>query len=51
MSWRSIIASPIYNGEEHKGLLLLGVPVFEKEFSYNEYNLIYNIIPLVSTVL
>jgi diguanylate cyclase (GGDEF)-like protein len=51
MSWRSIISMPIDYSSQRKGLLLLGVPVYEKEFEIGDYYLINAISPILGTVL
>jgi diguanylate cyclase (GGDEF)-like protein len=51
MSWRSIIVIPIISAKIQKATLLLGVPVYEKEFEHADYNLLNRIAPLIGSIL
>lgn len=39
-NWKSVIAVPLINNGEVKGVLYITVPIKEKEFDYNSYNFV-----------
>jgi diguanylate cyclase (GGDEF)-like protein len=49
-SWRSIIYSPIYKNGEYFGMLILGTPIYEKEFEFNDMNFVTSVCTLFANV-
>lgn len=50
-NWQSTIVTPLVVKEVAKGIVYLTVPLKEKEFDYNNYNLVNTICEVFSTVI
>lgn len=50
-NWLSIIAVPLINNGEIKGVLQITVPIKEKEFDYNSYNFVNTISDIIAAML
>jgi diguanylate cyclase (GGDEF)-like protein len=49
--WKSIIISPLYYKDTLKGMLLLSVPISDKEFSFNTTNFVSAISGVIGTIV
>ncbi len=50
-NWQSVIAVPLINNGEVKGVLQITVPIKEKEFDYNSYNFVNTISEIIAAML
>ena len=49
--WQSVIAIPLISNNQIKALVYITVPIKEKEFDYNNYNLAKALCDIFSTIL
>lgn len=50
-NWKSIIVSPLFDGETSKGLVVVEVPIVEREFDFNNYNYVNLMSGLISAII
>jgi diguanylate cyclase (GGDEF)-like protein len=50
-NWKSIIVSPLFNGERSKGIVVVEVPIIEREFDFNNYNYVNLMSGLISAII
>lgn len=50
-SWNSYIIIPIIKSNEQKGILLLSVPINEKEFDFSNFNLINSLSGVIASMM
>ncbi len=50
-NWKSIIVSPLFDGEKSKGLVVVEVPIVEREFDFNNYNYVNLMSGLISAII
>lgn len=50
-NWKSIIVSPLFDGERSKGLVVVEVPIVEREFDFNNYNYVNLMSGLISAII
>lgn len=49
--WNSFIIVPLINTDIHKGMLLLSVPINEKEFDFRVFNLVNSLSGIIASML
>jgi len=50
-NWKSIIVSPLFDGENSKGLVVVEVPIVDREFDFNNYNYVNLMSGLISAII
>lgn len=50
-NWKSIIVCPLFEGEQSKGLVVVEVPIVEREFDFNNYNYVNLMSGLISAII
>lgn len=50
-NWKSIIVSPLFDGERSKGIVVVEVPIVEREFDFNNYNYVNLMSGLISAII
>ncbi len=50
-NWQSLIVSPLIHEGKVKGVLQISVPIKEKEFDYNSYNLVKTIGDIIAAII
>jgi len=51
LDWKSIIVSPLFDGERSKGLVVVEVPISEREFDFSNYNYVNLMSGLISAII
>ncbi|MBN2898691.1 MAG: diguanylate cyclase, partial [Clostridia bacterium] len=49
--WRSIIVTPLFDGVRSKGIVVVEVPIIEREFDFNNYNYVNLMSGLISAII
>lgn len=49
--WNSYVSVPLEKAGDVVGYIILSVPITEKEFDYNDYNIVKSIAPILSSLL
>jgi diguanylate cyclase (GGDEF)-like protein len=50
-NWKSIIVTPLFDGEVSRGLVVVEVPIVEREFDFNNYNYVNLMSGLISAII